>query len=150
MVSAGERLVNLHRQSRHGAARGQYRAAHARAQRSVEDARVPRQHGEVFATSAREPKHLDEVRNVAGTVLDADNVRVVGEARDRLGRNRDAGVLRDVVEDDGHARLVGDGGEVFGQRVLRQRPAVEVRRQREHGVRARVRSAPRLEDREPR
>src|SRR4051812_3365196 len=101
VLARARRFVNLDAELRQHAPGGEYAARRARRKRSVEDARVSRQQGELFGAFADEPNHLDEARNVARAVLDARDVLVRTETRDRLGCERDARVLRDVVEDDG-------------------------------------------------
>ena len=67
---------------------------------------VARHHREVVRAQG---DHVGDLIEVAAGLLDADDVGVLGEARDGLGRDVGRRAARDVVEHQGEARRLGDG-----------------------------------------
>ena len=67
---------------------------------------------------------------------------MLGEQADGVGRQRDAGVHRHVVEQHRHRRLLGDGDVVPHERVAGHHVLEERRRAHQHGVDAKRRGAP--------
>ena len=93
-----------------------------------------RRSGEDTETRRRTFHELADLRDIAARLLDADDVRMRGQPADRLGKQVHAGDGREVVQQHGDRRCVGNRRVVTHERVRVHLRFVEPGRAHEHTV----------------